>query len=141
MKTVNIYIETSIKSPKRLNGKVGYILETDTAKGPATFTRIAPVQQMTAHLSEMEALRMALDHMKVPSHLVIFTDSRFLKSSIEWLPGWKENDWKKANGKEIANVAEWKLLDGLLQGHELEFRVGEDRGYKKWLTAEVSRME
>lgn len=131
MTEVNIYIATSVKSPKSRNGSVGFAIEwPGTNREP--IAGIAPVQQMTANQSIMTALYKALWNVKKPSHIVIFTDSDYLKASLGWLPGWMESGWKRSDGKPVANWQAWETLAGKLQGHEVEFRMHEHHPYSNW---------
>lgn len=141
MKTVKIYIATSIKSPKSRNGRVGFVVEKDPVEQVDAISGIAPVQHLTSNQSEMTALYKALFKVKEPSHLVIFTDSVYLKSSIERLQVWKAEDWKNSKGKDIANKSAWMVLEEKLRIQEVEFHIKEDHEYKKWLEFEVNREE
>lgn len=136
MNQVNIYIAVSNKSPKSLNGKVGYVVEKE---GMEPLSGIAPAQNLTCHQAEMTALYKALFSVKEPSHLVIYTESMYLPSSLRWLPTWKTNGWKNSKGKDLANREAWEALAQKLSGHETEFRVGEQHAFKKWLETEVNR--
>ena len=136
MTEIKIYLETSNKSPKRRNGKVGYVLEKE---GFEPLTGIAPAQNLTCHQAEMSALYKALFPIREPAHLIIYTDSAYLASSIRWMPGWKANGWKNSKGKDIANREAWELLAQKLSGHETEFKVGEHHAFKNWLETEVNR--
>ena len=136
MNQINIYIAVSNKSPKSLNGKVGFVIEKE---GCEPLSGIAPAQKLTSHQAEMSALYKALCSIKEPSHLIIYTDSVYLASSIRWLPGWKANGWKNSKGKDIANREAWELLAQQLSGHETEFKVGEHHAFKTWRETEVNR--
>lgn len=136
MNQVNIYIAVSNKSPKSLNGKVGFVIEKE---GSEPLSGIAPAQHLTCHQAEMSALYKALCSIREPSYLVIYTESSYLSASIRWLPGWEANGWKRSNGKDIANREAWELLAQRLFGHETEFRIGEHHAFKNWLETEVHR--
>lgn len=136
MTEIKIYLETSNKSPKRRNGKVGYVLEKE---GFEPLTGIAPAQNLTVNQAEMTALYKALFPIREPAKLIIYTDSMYLANSVGCLEKWKTNGWLNAKGKEVANREAWELIDQKLQGHKVEFRVGDHHPYRKWLETEVRR--
>ncbi len=44
--------------------------------------------------------------------LTIITDSKYVVTgAMDYLPKWKKNDWKKADGVEISNLTYWQQLD------------------------------
>ena len=51
MQHVNIVTQSGIKSVKPQNGAVGYVLETQTPKGPATLSRVFTVSEQTMNAS------------------------------------------------------------------------------------------
>ena len=77
--------------------------------------------------------------------LTIYTDSELvIKTATKWLKGWKLNDWKKSDGKKVANVDLIKQLDELLNGNpnarKVEFRhVRAHTNSQSW-TAKFNRM-
>ena len=136
MEKVNIYIAVSNKSPKSLNGKVGYVIEKE---GFEPLSGIAPAQNLTVNQAEMTALYKALFPIREPAELIIYTDSMYLANSVRCLEKWKTNGWLNAKGKEVANRAAWELIDQKLQEHKVEFHVGDHHPYRKWLETEVRR--
>ena len=50
-----------------------------------------------------EAIKIARDN--GISRLNIILDSEFTKNCIEkWMPNWRNNNWRKANGEEVKNM-------------------------------------
>ena len=48
------------------------------------------------------------------SELTIYTDSKFMMSSInDWIRRWKLNGWKASNGDSVKNIDDFKRLDDL----------------------------
>lgn len=135
---VNIYTITSAKSPKVHDARVIYTLETMTSKGPADVTREEQVEA-TANEAALLAIVKALEHIKAPCTLHIYTESQFVASGIGWMAGWKENGWKTAKGKEVKHKELWQQLDGLLQGHEVHIHCQEQHSFRKWMQMEVER--
>ena len=57
----------------------------------------------------------------------VVTDSQYVaKGSLEWMPGWKRNGWRRKEGnqwKPVKNVELWQRLDELLARHDVRFTV------------------
>ena len=52
--------------------------------------------------------------------LMVYTDSQFvINSATKWMQKWKKNNWKKADGNEIANLDLVKKLDKLMTGKRI----------------------
>lgn len=68
----------------------------------------------------------------------IFTDSKYCQNGINtWMGKWKENAWKTANNKPVANINLWKLIDNLLgciknKSMELRFEWVKGHSNDKW---------
>ena len=77
----------------------------------------------TNNRMELTAVIRALEALKRPSRLRIFTDSEYVRRGItEWLPGWKARGWKTADRKPVKNQDLWERLDALASGHQIEWR-------------------
>ena len=51
----------------------------------------------------------ALEALKRPSAVTLYTDSEYLRDGItHWLPRWKANGWKTADKKPVKNDDLWK---------------------------------
>lgn len=71
---------------------------------------------------EMTAVIKALEALKGPRTVALYTDSRYIVSGVnEWLANWKARGWKKANKKAVENLDLWQRLDALLQVHSVSF--------------------
>lgn len=48
--------------------------------------------------------------------LLVKTNSKFAVNCVnEWMPQWRQNGWKKANGEQVDNFVELQKLDGLVR--------------------------
>ncbi|MFW5675791.1 MAG: RNase H family protein [Acetivibrio ethanolgignens] len=141
MKQVNIYIDTGIKGPRRQKGACGYVLECQTAKGPATLTQIKQAESMTQHQAELYTLLTALTHIKEPCDLVIYTDSAYLAGTWKqnWPEKWAAAGWKNSRGEEVGNRQEWEEMLNLLNGRSVDFRLNQNHHYREWLAREIER--
>lgn len=143
MQHVNIVIQSGIRSIKPKDGCVGYLLEAQTGKGPATLSRVFAVTGLTANASRMTALIEALKRLREPCTLTIFTDSEYIAGAVEqgWPDRWEAADWKTSRGRDVANKELWQELYKLLKGHEVIFDTKNDIGYRSWLVTEINRKE
>lgn len=137
---VNIYIESSVKGPRRSNGVVGFVLEEESHKDK-TLTQFGKVENVTANQAVLLALIHALRRIKTGTDITIWTDSFYIQSALVhgWLEEWSENGWKTARGKEICNEKEWKQIKELMGDVEPEFEVGAQHPFKNYLKSEVER--
>jgi ribonuclease HI len=76
----------------------------------------------TNNRMEMMAAIRALQSIKKPSEVDIYTDSAYLKDGVtKWLFNWKKNGWKTANKKPVKNMDLWQELDIALATHKIKW--------------------
>ena len=82
-------------------------------------------EDTTNNRMELRAAIEALRALKEPAEVDLYTDSAYLKQGItEWLPRWKENGWKRRQGRRLLPVANedlWRELDRLTKVHRVRF--------------------
>jgi len=77
----------------------------------------------TNNRMELMAAIAALEALKRPSRVVIWTDSGYVKGGITgWIKGWKTNGWRTAGKQPVKNRDLWERLDGLCTRHDVEWR-------------------
>lgn len=77
----------------------------------------------TNNRMELTAVIRALEALKRPSQVRIFTDSEYVRRGItEWVKNWKARGWKTADRKPVKNQDLWEQLDALAAGHQIEWR-------------------
>jgi ribonuclease HI len=77
----------------------------------------------TNNRMELTAVIRALEALKRPSEVRIFTDSEYVRRGItEWVRNWKARGWKTADRKPVKNQDLWERLDALAAGHKIEWR-------------------
>lgn len=143
MDIVNIYTWTSAKGPSKKRVAFTFILEMETEKGPATLTKTDVLELPTENQAELKALSSALQRLKRPCMLNIYTNSVYISAGYEQdrLKKWIENDWKNAKGKPVANMEEWKELAELLGRHKFQFFTGMKHSYASWMQIETQKRE
>ena len=79
--------------------------------------------QTTNNRMEMTAVINALQALKYPCNITLYTDSKYVMDGInQWLPNWKKNNWKTANkNRPVKNIDLWQRLDELLSQHEIRW--------------------
>ncbi|PRY42226.1 ribonuclease HI [Umezawaea tangerina] len=76
----------------------------------------------TNNRMELTAPIRALESLKRPSVVRVYTDSSYVKDGItSWLPKWKANGWTTGSKKPVKNVDLWQLLDAATEKHEVEW--------------------
>ena len=76
----------------------------------------------TNNRMELTAAVRALEALTRPCHVVLHTDSEYLKNGVStWIHGWKKNGWKRKEGA-LKNVDLWQRLDELTSKHKIEWR-------------------
>ncbi len=82
-------------------------------------------ERTTNNRMELRAAIEALRALREPAGVDLFTDSAYLKRGVtEWLPTWKEQGWKRREGKRLVPVANedlWRDLDQLVGLHKVRF--------------------
>lgn len=77
-------------------------------------------RQTTNNRMEMMAAIMALEALKRPSRVDLYTDSNYLRDGImKWIHGWKRNGWKTADKKPVKNVDLWQRLEAAIERHDV----------------------
>ncbi|MCX7627011.1 MAG: ribonuclease HI [Methylophilaceae bacterium] len=78
--------------------------------------------QTTNNRMELTAVIRALECLKRPSRVRIFTDSQYVQKGIsEWIKDWKARGWRTSNREPVKNADLWQRLDALASQHEIEW--------------------
>lgn len=76
----------------------------------------------TNNRMELSAAIAALAALKKPCKVRLFTDSQYVRKGItEWLPQWKQRNWRTASKQPVKNVDLWQALEIELGEHEIEW--------------------
>jgi ribonuclease HI len=80
-------------------------------------------KKTTNNRMEMTAVIKALESIKTPSCITLYSDSQYvLKGITEWISGWKKKGWKTSNKKPVLNQDLWIILDSLNVFHNVEWK-------------------
>ncbi|MDX8389036.1 MAG: ribonuclease HI [Mariprofundaceae bacterium] len=78
--------------------------------------------QSTNQRMELKAALEAIRAAKSPSHIRIFSDSKYVVQGMkEWIHGWKRKGWKNSKKEPVANQDLWLQLDAAAAEHEVEW--------------------
>lgn len=141
MRQVDIYLDTSIRGPRRANGGYMYILAYKTTKGTADCGNYKRLEDTTQNQLNLKALEEALGRLNGPCELTIWTDCKYIASALnsKWYEAWGANDWKTAKGQNVSDAETWIKVIDLLAIHSFKLRYNESHEYKAWMKKEIER--
>ena len=77
----------------------------------------------TNNRMELTAAAVALETLKRPCHVVLHTDSEYVRLGItRWRHGWVRRRWRNAAGDPVANLDLWQRLLAAAEKHEIEWK-------------------
>ncbi len=78
--------------------------------------------QTTNNRMELMAAIAALEALKRPMTVDLYTDSNYVRDGItSWIDKWKANGWRTAQKKPVKNVDLWQRLDTARERHDVTF--------------------
>ncbi len=115
MKKVNIYTDGSCSGNPGPGGWGAVLIYNNIEKelhGGETHT--------TNNRMEMLAAIKAIESLKEPCIVDLYTDSSYLKNGVTlWIKNWQEKNWKTASKKAVKNVDLWQKLVSLTNSHKI----------------------
>jgi ribonuclease HI len=80
-------------------------------------------RQTTNNRMELMAAIEGLNALKRPCHVILSTDSNYVKDGItKWVFGWQRNGWRTADRKPVKNVELWQALLAATARHQVDWR-------------------
>jgi ribonuclease HI len=77
----------------------------------------------TNNRMELMAAISALQALKRPCHVVMHTDSQYVRNGVtSWMTNWKRNGWRTADKSPVKNEDLWRQLDAAREIHEIDWR-------------------
>ncbi|MEM6284614.1 MAG: ribonuclease HI [Chloroflexota bacterium] len=77
----------------------------------------------TNNQMELTAAIEALEALKRPSEVELYTDSTYVRNGItSWIHNWKRNGWQNAKKKPVKNKDLWQRLDTATQRHTITWK-------------------
>jgi len=76
----------------------------------------------TNNRMELTAAIMALRAVKQKCHIVLTTDSEYVRKGItEWIVNWQKRGWRTADKKPVKNADLWQQLSDEVAKHDIEW--------------------
>ncbi|MGA7545545.1 MAG: RNase H family protein, partial [Methyloceanibacter sp.] len=71
---------------------------------------------------EITAAIHALESLRGPSQVVLYTDSAYLRGGItSWIKSWRKNSWRTADKKPVRNAELWQRLELAEAPHQISW--------------------
>jgi len=78
--------------------------------------------ETTNNRMELQAAIEALNALKRPCKVALYTDSVYVRDGItKWIKGWQRNGWRTAAKKPVKNAELWQALQAALQPHDIDW--------------------
>lgn len=78
--------------------------------------------EATNNQMELMAAIQALEALTKPCHVILTTDSQYVKNGITtWIANWKKKNWRTAANKPVKNKELWQRLDSAIEPHQIEW--------------------
>ena len=118
LKYIEIYSDGACKGNPGIGGWGAVLIYKDHKKEIC-----GCIENTTNNIMELMAVIKSLELLKEACHVVIITDSTYVKSGItDWIDNWKKNGWKTANKKPVKNKELWESLDLLCSKHFIDWK-------------------
>jgi ribonuclease HI len=80
------------------------------------------VPATTNNRMELQAAIEALNALKEPCEIKLYTDSEYVRNGVSgWLFAWKRNGWRTKSKKPVKNEDLWRALDAAVARHKIEW--------------------
>jgi len=117
-KPVEIYTDGACSGNPGPGGWGALLLWGDTEK-----ELCGGAEDTTNNRMELMAAIQALEALKRPCAVTLYTDSAYVKGGItSWLKGWKAKGWKTAAKKPVKNQDLWQRLDTATSRHQITWQ-------------------
>lgn len=117
MMKVTIYTDGACKGNPGPGGWAAWLSCKDQEK-----TLSGAELNTTNNRMELMAALKALEALKRPCEVDLYTDSQYLRTGMSsWLAKWKANGWRTAKKAPIKNQDLWELLDKFTTYHQVQW--------------------
>ena len=120
MSAVRIYTDGACRGNPGPGGWAALLLTPEREKELSGFEA-----HTTNNRMELLAAIRALEALKQPCDVALYTDSQYVRNGITtWIVDWKRRNWRTADKKPVKNLDLWQQLDALVAGHRIDWRWG-----------------
>lgn len=118
MKKVTIYTDGACSGNPGPGGYAAILMYNGEEK-----EIVGAEKNTTNNKMEMMAVIKALESLKVPCEVTIYSDSAYVVDSIEkgWIYGWKKKGWVKSDKSPVKNVELWEQFLKYMKVHNITF--------------------
>ena len=136
---VDIYVQTNIRGVRKSSGAFLWLIETQSAKGPATLNGKKSVLNVTGRIAELMALICALERLTKPCEIMLHANNQNLAKTIDqgWFSTWVESGFIDCKGEEVKDADKWRHFHELLKIHTLIGITSERHTYSSWMAMEL----
>jgi len=119
MKTIEIYTDGACSGNPGRGGYGSVLIFGDVRK-----EILAGYELTTNNRMEIMAAIAALEILKEPCCITLYSDSRYLVDAIEkgWVKKWAANNWMRTKTDRALNVDLWLRLLAALKAHNVTFK-------------------
>ncbi|HAG04932.1 MAG TPA: ribonuclease HI [Lachnospiraceae bacterium] len=80
-------------------------------------------RKTTNNRMEILAVIVALEALKKPCSVTVYSDSQYVVNSVEkgWIYSWKKKNWIKSDRSKVKNIDLWERMLPLLNKHKVNF--------------------
>ena len=119
MKNVEIYTDGACSGNPGAGGYGALLIYGSAKKELSEGYRMTTNNRM-----EMLAVIKALEALKEPCHVVLYSDSKYVIDAITkgWVAKWKQNGWQRNKKEKASNVDLWEAMLIQLERHDVTFQ-------------------
>ncbi len=124
MQKVTIYTDGAARGNPDGPGGYGAILQYTDREGVLHERELSQgYEKTTNNRMEMMGVIAALEALKRPCSVDLYTDSQYVVNAFEkgWIRNWKKNGWKTASREPVKNKELWERMLAAAAPHQLTF--------------------
>ncbi|MCR4739148.1 MAG: hypothetical protein K5886_02675 [Lachnospiraceae bacterium] len=136
---INLYLFSTVRSPRNTDGIGIYILETQTSKGPATLTKVVKMDDVNDCKAALLLIGEAFSRITRIEPVTLFTNIGYLVGlyTDERLKKWHDSRWMSRKGRQVMNA---ELLKTLYEKNIPVEEVRQDQhSYYEWMKNEAEK--
>lgn len=120
---VKMYVDGSSFPNPGFGGWGAVIIFPAPGGGEVVKELYGPIARATNQRAELLAAINGLDGLKRPSHVELWSDSKYVVNGMtSWVWNWIKYDWKTSTGDEVKNQDLWDELIRASSRHEVVWR-------------------